>query len=256
MAVDSKGSMHYFRHSWIARNDDFVLGLMDKFGKAGYFYWFTLIELCAEQCADGYQEYSKFHESRLYRELKCNSRKLKPLLDYMKTKGKLDYNYSEKFYQLSIVNLPFYIGKYKKPKQKVPPKENKIKENKIKEKKVSDFGPPEDKVINLFNEIVAGNGRVQYYAGVSLPPKARDEYFTLCGFEGFQSMDDFISYFKLIRNTPKLMGTDERFNVNISLPWLLQADNAIKIKSGQYQSDLSAEQLRDLERDKLFPEGY
>lgn len=144
----ASGKKNYFRHSFFARNDDLVMGLIDKFGYKGYFFWFALLEICGEQAADDYPEFFKFHESRLYRELRCNKRSLKPVLEYLATSHqlvpnqsdtspRLVYNHSDKFYEIRIPNFAKYLGKYQ---SKLPPntlkkrKEKESKEKKSKEK--------------------------------------------------------------------------------------------------------------------------
>jgi hypothetical protein len=140
----ASGKKNYFRHSMFARNDDFVMGIMDKFGLDGYYYWFALIEMCAEQCADEMKIVCRFHESSLYAGLRCNSRRLRPVLDYMQTSTRLLYNYSDKFYEIEIANLSKYMGFYENKKESNSSKERKGNEIKIKERKEklsSSFSP-------------------------------------------------------------------------------------------------------------------
>lgn len=134
----ASGKKNYFRHSVFARNDEFILEAIDKFGYKAYFYWFALLEICAEQAADEYPESFKFHQSRLYRELRCNKRSLKPVLDYFQTSMKLVYNKSENYYEIQIPNLAKYCGSYKKTETERVPNKKKEKEIKVKETKGTD----------------------------------------------------------------------------------------------------------------------
>lgn len=133
----ASGRKNYFRHSFFARNDDFILDLIDRFGFKGYFLWFALLEMCGEQAADEYPQIFRFHSSRLYRELKCNSRTLEPVLNHMQTRGKLELNRDEKFYEIRITNFPKYLGKYRSKCYPNTPNKRKEKESKEKESKVN-----------------------------------------------------------------------------------------------------------------------
>lgn len=128
----ASGKKNYFRHSFFARNDEIILELMDRFSFKGYFFWFALLEICGEQSADGYKEVYKFHQSRLYRELRCNKRSLEPVLDFLQTSTRLVWNKSDNYYKISIPNFPKYLGKYTNKSN--PNGSNKIKEKEIKEK--------------------------------------------------------------------------------------------------------------------------
>lgn len=57
----ASGKKNYFRHSFHARNDDKIAGLINKHGKEAYFHFFALIELCAELASDKFPEDCWFH---------------------------------------------------------------------------------------------------------------------------------------------------------------------------------------------------
>ena len=226
----ASGRKNYFRHSFFAHEDEKLQKIIDKLGFEGYGYYFALLELCGRQCTDEVKNPITLHLQSLRSVWRKQSKSCIKVLKELEQSGLFVVTFKESLVELDIPNFSKYLGKY--TNKKSPNSSNKIKENKIKLNKMKgkENTPLEHEVINLFNSILAGNGRVQHYAGFSLPPKAREEYTALCGFKGFQTEDDFISYFELIRSTPKLIGTDEKFNINITLPWILQADNAIKIK--------------------------
>lgn len=126
----ASGKKNYFRHSFNARNDEFVIELINQFKEKGYFMWFALVEMSAEMLADGHEQPLKFNRSRLIRELRCNESTLKVFLTYCEGRSKVLHTYLEPTYNLEIPNLPKYVGKYS---ENAP---NKRKENKRKEKEI------------------------------------------------------------------------------------------------------------------------
>lgn len=57
----ASGKKNYFRHSFHARNDDKIAGLINKHGKEAYFHFFALIEVCAEIASDKMPDDFWFH---------------------------------------------------------------------------------------------------------------------------------------------------------------------------------------------------
>ena len=169
-----------------ARNDDFIEGLIDKFGLAGYYYWFALIEICAEQSSDEMREYCKFHESRLYRELKCNSRRLRPVLDYMQTSRKLVYNHTDKYYEIAIVKLPDFMGKYsdkKEPNTSKKRKEKKRKENTVESVTLKENKIPYTEIIDYLNQKTEKNFKASSAKTISLIEARIKDGFSLEDFK-------------------------------------------------------------------------
>lgn len=130
----ASGKKNYFRHSINARNDEVLIDAMNKFGPKAYFFWFALLEICAEQWCQDSKVVFIFHESRLYQELKCNRRTLKPLLNYFQSSSKLVWNQSGTSLKVEIPKLLEYIGSYGKNS----PNKRKEKERKEKETKVNE----------------------------------------------------------------------------------------------------------------------
>lgn len=124
------GKRNYFRHSFNARNDEFIVGLMNEFKEKGYFMWFALCEMSGEMLADGHKWPLKFNQSRLYKELRCNHSKLHLFFTYCEHRSKIGCTYSAPTFSLEIPSLLKYVGKYS---ENVP---NKIKEKEIKEKEI------------------------------------------------------------------------------------------------------------------------
>jgi hypothetical protein len=128
----ASGKKNYFRHSFNARNDEFVIGLINEFKEKGYYMWFALTEVCAEMVNDGHSQPLKINQSRLYRELRCNQRTLNLFLTYCEGRSKVHSRYIEPTYDLEIPSLLKYVGKYLEN----APNKTKLKEIKEKEIKV------------------------------------------------------------------------------------------------------------------------
>lgn len=124
----ASGKKNYFRHSFNARNDEFVIELINQFKEKGYFMWFALVEICAEMVNDGHQQPLKFNRSRLTRELRCSQGTLNLFLTYCEGRSKVLHTYLEPTYNLEIPSLLKFVGKYS---ENAP---NKRKEKEIKEK--------------------------------------------------------------------------------------------------------------------------
>ncbi len=131
----ASGKKNYFRHSMFARNDDFIVDLMEKFGLQGYFYYFALIEMCAELSSTELQEKHKFHKRTLVHSLRLNTRKLNLFLTYLQDKSKISYTIMGNQYEIILPNLSKYMGKYSSKYTPNTPNKRKEKEKKEKEKK-------------------------------------------------------------------------------------------------------------------------
>ena len=139
----ASGKKNYFRHSFFARNDDFVILLIDELGYQGYFLWFALLEVCGEIAADSYPETFKIHNSRLLRSLRCRQEKLDSFLTLAKLESRLSWTRVENNHFIQIHNFRKYLGKYENLDDSNcsnKRKENKIKENEIKSTEIgNDF---------------------------------------------------------------------------------------------------------------------
>lgn len=138
----ANGKKNYFRHSFTARNDERIQDVIEKFGPAGYYYWFALIELCAEQASCEIKKTYVFHPRILIKELRCHTNKLRVILEYLQSTRLILLDYNEKHIEVGIPNLSKYMGKYTNKidsNTSNKTKLNKTKLNKIKiTKKVSD----------------------------------------------------------------------------------------------------------------------
>ena len=130
----TNGKKNYFRHSFKARNDDFICELINEFGVSGYYYYFALIEMCAEKVDDSQHDTCKFFKRNLIQGLRLSTRKLNQFLDYLELKSKVSYTLVDSTYEIKVHNLLKYFGSYRKNDAKKPPK---VKESKGKEIKIN-----------------------------------------------------------------------------------------------------------------------
>lgn len=172
----ASGKKNYFRHSFRARNDDFIVSLMQEMKEKGYFMWFALIELCSERLADGEEPPFIFNQSTLYKELRCVQSTLNLFLTYCEAMSKLSWakvqpssnqgsTKVQPIFKIDILNLNKFNGQYLKigPKEKKR-KEIKEKESKVKEKKEN---PQQNSQVILFKlsdnpHAIKFIGKVQY----------------------------------------------------------------------------------------------
>lgn len=141
----ASGKKNYFRHSFGARNDEFIVELMEEFGVQGYFYFFSLIEVCAEK-TEGSLDYNvTIHASTLRKELRLTTRRLNQFLTFLQERSKVRYTLVKHSYEIIIHNLPKYLGRYKNEIQKNAPNKRKEKENKLNEIKLNKRKPENPK---------------------------------------------------------------------------------------------------------------
>ena len=230
----ASGEKNYFRHVVNARNDDFIISLMEKFSFQGYFMWFALIECCAELMLDGQDQPYTFHKSFLMKSLRCNQDKLDKCLAYAQDKCRISYTKAEDKYNLEIVNLPKFVGNFsKKTPNKRKEKERKEKEIKEKEKQVSSVSF--DAVNDLYTRKIAK----PHYKPSFLTPNSVDvKNFILCG-EFIKTESDWENYFNLVLSSSFLMG--RKFTLNLTR--LLDPVFASNVLNGKYTS--SSDVLED-----------
>ena len=130
----ANGKKNYFRHYHGARKDEKIRYLMDSFGKEAYFFYFVMIELCAEKASHELKDSYDFHSSILRQELGVSQRRLNSVLKQMQSRSLLDYTCFENTYSISLPKLSKYMGKYTNKNETKTP--NKIKLNKIKSNRV------------------------------------------------------------------------------------------------------------------------
>ena len=120
----------YFRHSVNARNDDKIREfsrLLERKSKEAYFYFFTLIELCASESTEGQTEF-KIHNNTLRTLWETNAKGVQSLCKSLATSALVMCKPCANHVVFSIPNLPIYLGLYdvKKRKEKERKEEESI----------------------------------------------------------------------------------------------------------------------------------
>lgn len=119
---------NYFRHSINARNDDKIKefgALLGRKSKENYFYFFTLIELCASQSDEGQTEF-KIHQNTLRTLWETNAKGVQTMCKLLTSCALVMCKPCANHVVFSVPNLPIYLGLYDTKKRKE--KERKGKE--------------------------------------------------------------------------------------------------------------------------------
>lgn len=151
----SNGKKNYFRHDFNARNDDKVNDLIEKFGLSGYFYFFSLLELQATNCAGEFQDSVTYHQRTLIKELRLHKNKLRVFLEYSKSICILNYTYTENKVCVSMPNLSKYMGRYTIKSPPNTPNKKKRKEKKVNEIKTVETVKTTHEVNNGFGDSIS-----------------------------------------------------------------------------------------------------
>lgn len=120
----SSGKKNYFRHSMNARNDHKLRAFMELFGRnwrEGYFYFFTLLELCGSDAQEGKIEHT-FHKKTLRDLWGTSTQGVQDVCMRCAESALVMCIVSADHVTFSIPSLLNYTGRYE---QKAPNKENK-----------------------------------------------------------------------------------------------------------------------------------
>jgi hypothetical protein len=86
-----------------------------------------------------------------------------------------------------------------------------------------------DEVINLFNTLLAGKGRIERFIAYYMPSGMLNEFITTSSKPEFCKLEQWEEYFKLVATRKKLL------DYPATLKFLVKHDNALEIFSGGYQ---------------------
>lgn len=129
----ASGKKNYFRHSMNARNDHKLRTFMDSFGRNwrdGYFYFFTLLELCGNDAQEGKIEHT-FHKKTLRELWGVSAQGVHDVCTRCTQSALVMCKVDANHVTFSLPNLLNYTGRYD---SKAPNKENKINKEKKEEK--------------------------------------------------------------------------------------------------------------------------
>lgn len=125
------GKFSYFRHDVSARLDDKLAEfsrLLGRKGKEAYFYYFTLIEYCANESDDGQIEF-RIHNETLRGLWESNAKGVQSLCKLLTSSALVVCKPCANHVVFHLPNLPKYLGSYDAKKRKE--KERKTKESKL-----------------------------------------------------------------------------------------------------------------------------
>jgi len=174
----ASGKKNYFRHSIFARNDEFIMCMIEKFGLQSYYYYFALLEMCGEKSSDEIPKSFKFHRSTLVKGLRCSTRKLNLFLTYLQGSSKVLHTYSGGIYEIIIPNFSKYMGYYKNKTPLNKEKKRKVL-NKEKEKDVRPVRPNFDFEIPYSNyprKVGKSRGVKKLQSSI----KQEEDYYNFC----------------------------------------------------------------------------
>jgi len=224
----ASGRKDYFRHYYGARKDQKIRYLMDKFGKEAYFFYFTIIELCAEQASHELKKSYEFHASILRQELGLSQRRLNLVLNEMQSRLLLDYTLIENTYKINLPNLAKYMGKYTNKNESNSPnkrKEKKRKENKNINKK-NNYTP--DDLMQLWNEIMPP--KFEFCRGLYSEAALKNFQITS---QYVESLDDWKNIFLKCKEIPNLNG-DNNLKFKATLNWLVDFNKLEPVLNGAF----------------------
>ena len=272
----ASGKKNYFRHSFFARNDDFIIRLIEEMGYQGYFLWFSLLEVCGEIASDSYPEKFKIHNSRLLRSLRCRQDKLDSFLTLAQLESRLSWERVENNHFIQIHNFKKFLGKYDNLNRSNSPKEKKEKEKKEKEIKSAeesasvDVGPKkilpdvkheENLKPTLFapeapaleeetslsdlerNALTALNS----ICGKSFRPTPGNMKFIKARIKEGYNFEDFV---KVIKFKFGQWGNDPKFRT------FLRPETIFGTKFDSYLAEASDDRLKAIEADRLIREFF
>jgi hypothetical protein len=109
--------MKWFKHYSDALDDPFVQELMDEFSHLGYVVWFGLIEIISKENGSNVTGKLTISPEYLRRKLRTSPTKLRQVLDFCRTDGRLLVNYSEKKWEIDFPKIMEIKDNYMKDLQ-------------------------------------------------------------------------------------------------------------------------------------------
>jgi len=101
-----------------------------------------------------------------------------------------------------------------------------------------------DQIVDLFNSKLAKKGKMKPCPSFFLPMVIVQDFLTMRSYPKFDKLETWEEYFSIVERSSFLMN-----QFTPSLPWLLKAENAFKVFSGQYDDkDIGADKKDDKNR--------
>jgi len=127
--------MKWFKHHTDSLDDPFIHDLMDEFGATGYLVYFGIIEIICKENGTKLDGKLEISPTYLRRKLRTSQGKVRQVLEFCQTFGKLSVNFSDKLWDLEFTKIVEIKDNYTKDLQASSKKPSKQKE-KEKEKEV------------------------------------------------------------------------------------------------------------------------
>lgn len=269
------GKKNYFRHSMNARNDHKLRAFMDLFGRnwrEGYFYFFTLLELCGNDARDGKVEHT-FHKKTLRELWGTSAQGVHDVCTKCAQSALVMCIVGTDHVTFSIPNLLNYTGQYV---PRAPNKLNQIKSNQSKEngeavnpepKKilpevetqenpknvVTGFFEPDDK--QELDEVPADELPIKILTALNMicfrnfrPVKSNMSFINARLKEGY-AYEDFVA---VIKHRQELWGNEPKMSEYLRPKTLFNGDNF----DGYVQAAAQAPKLQEIEDDRLIREAF
>lgn len=245
----ARGDRNYFRHSVHAGEDHKICHLMDRLGREGYFYFFTLVELCVMMADDTDQTEFSIHPAVLKNRWRTHHNFVPTVLSVMAQCGLIEHSLNgqrspteqplnTQWVTVRIPNLSKFIGKYAVNKIK----QNKTKQNKEetpvvpkpkpekqKQSEASSASPAPEvfhQIVSIWNEKILNLPKAKGCSGARL--KRCQVLWKQHG-----QREYWVDLFLKINETAFLNGKNDR-GWTASVDWVLKGDNRIKILEGTY----------------------
>jgi hypothetical protein len=255
----SKGNRDYFRHSFHARNDDKIRAfgaLLGRQKRESYFYYFTLIELCASMSEDG-QTVFKIHTQVLREMWMTDTQGAHNMCKRLASVALLMLHSCSSHVVVEIPNLPKYLGKYKNKESKnALIKRNEMKRNEMKINTPTPLMMPPlsvddssvDSLIEIWNKKLVPLGLP--YAPLTLGRKMLDQFFILSA-RLAKEKKTWEWYVNEISKSDFLI---EEKKIKTTFNWALNEENFDKILSGNFSTKNINTKKQEIERDRHFRE--
>ena len=250
--------MDYFKHYASASDSKSLNIIFDKFGHKGIAFWWMFLELCSENWDGQSEPEFEFHSRTVVTKLKSSVRSVVPWLELCSDLGMCAFahnstKFSVKVPKLMEVKTSRNVIKSNKKQLPVYIEENRIEENRIEEKTKAKSVVDFSSVADAYNQILAGIGSIVHSPHFASSETIKN-FFTLSGFKGFRTKQDWEDYFTLISKSDFLVGKNNS-GFCVTIPWIMKTENAEKILGGQYSNKIDRLSVSEDELDKFFQKG-
>ncbi len=227
--------MKWFKHYTDASFDNKIAEVEQEFGLTGYAVYFKLIETCAMQWDGKTEPIFDLNKKKTKSILSLNYKKTQSILSLFSVLNLFHVEIFDNFYRIKIPNLAKIKDNHTKNLQVTG---NKVSENLPQEKKRTDkkrkdkniYGITPDDIIQLWNDEMPQHG-FEYCRGLGSGKHLHNAIESM-GF--LQEKKSWHELFTTCIKAQTLNG-DNNLNWRVSLTWLVDYDNAIKVLNGNYK---------------------